>query len=463
LRTNQRVILRPIHTHEGGRAHRASLKPINQLRRSVLSNLLFEDEFYEDGQSITNRIVLTATDPAVTPDQLASLAIEARRQHHLRHVPLLLCSVLADRAKGSSLVADTLASVIQRADEPAEFLAIRCRVKGVPVGHLKDPDVITHGIRKGLARALCNFDEYQLAKYEGEGDAIKLRDVLRLVRPAPIDDEQSALFGRLRRGELARPNTWESALAGGADKKATFTRLLEEGKLGYFALIRNLRGMNEAGVDPDLVRQAIVARKGAHNILPFRFVAAARAAPMFERELDVAMQAAIADLAELDGDTIVLVDVSGSMDHPLSNRPGRSRPGATPQDPLTRMDAAAALGVIIPGRKRVFTFSQTLVEVPPRPGMAGIDAIRNSQSHDGTYLAGALSTLFTMANVRAARRLIVITDEQTHDGVLEPIHERNYVVNVASAQHGVGYGKYVHVDGFSEHIVRYIHAYENET
>ena len=44
----------PIHTHEG-----ATAKHINselQLRRSVMACLLWEDEFYENGQIIANRI-----------------------------------------------------------------------------------------------------------------------------------------------------------------------------------------------------------------------------------------------------------------------------------------------------------------------------------------------------------------------------------------------------------------------
>ena len=60
----------------------------------------------------------------------------------------------------------------------------------------------------------------------------------------------------------------------------TFERLIREGKLGYFALLRNLRGMLAAGVDVPLIEHAILARQnGAHRVLPFRYIAAARAAP----------------------------------------------------------------------------------------------------------------------------------------------------------------------------------------
>lgn len=57
-------------------------------------------------------------------------------------------------------------------------------------------------------------------------------------------------------------------------------------------------------------------------------------------------------------------------------------------------------------------------------------------------------------------RLIVLTDEQSHDKVPDPKAANSYMINVASAQNGVGYGKWVHIDGFSENILRYIHEYE---
>src|SRR5262245_31671444 len=119
--------------------------------------------------------------------------------------------------------------------------------------------------------------------------------------------------------------------------------------------------MVEAGVDEGLVRKAILDRKGARRVLPFRFVAAARAAPRFDRNLDKALLAAIADQRKLFGRTIVLVDVSGSMAAALSRR-----------SDLTRMDAAAALASVINGDVRAFTFSNDVKEVPARQGLAGI-------------------------------------------------------------------------------------------
>jgi hypothetical protein len=420
-------------THEGAPAF-GHLSAEQALRRSVMSCLLWEDEFYEDGKTIAKRIVETAA--KVSPDKLAAVAIEARTSFNLRHVPLLLLEVLSRTGRGQSLVANTVEAVVQRADEMGELLAILWKD-----GH----KMVPAQMRKGLARAFTKFNEYQLAKYDRDG-AVKLRDVLRIVRPTPANDEQSALWKRVKDRTLATPDTWEVALSGGSDKKEAFERLLREGTLGYLALLRNLRNMSQAGVDETLVRNAIVARKnGAQRVLPFRYVAAARAAPQLEAFIDQALCEAITEMPLLLGKTLILVDVSGSMDAKLSSK-----------SDMTRMDAAAALASIVNGDVRVFTFSEKLVEVPPRRGMAGVDAVIRSQEHSGTYLGAALAEV----NKVPHDRLIVITDEQSHDVVGEPKAKHAYMINVASNKNGVGYGRWVHIDGFSEAVIRFV--IENE-
>jgi 60 kDa SS-A/Ro ribonucleoprotein len=101
--------------------------------------------------------------------------------------------------------------------------------------------------------------------------------------------------------------------------------------------------------------------------------------------------------------------------------------------------------------------SVLMVEVPARRGMAGVDAIVRSHPHGGTYLGKALEEL----NEKVVYdRLIVLTDEQSHDRVPDPNGERAYMINVASNQRGVGYGNWNHIDGFSEGTLRFIHKLE---
>lgn len=430
----------PIYTHAGATA--ARITPIQQLRRSVLSCLLWEREFYEGGQMIADRIrdlVYQIAQKGLGPVAVAQLAIEAREQQHLRHVPLLLVREMARH--GGPLVGSTLERVIQRADELSEFLSLYWADGRTP---------IAKQVRKGLANAFRKFDAYQLAKYNRD-KAITLRDVMFMVRPKPVDEAQAAVWAKLANNELEAPDTWEVALSGGADKRETFTRLLLEDKLGYLALLRNLRNMADAGVDPALVQRAILARKGAQNVLPFRYIAAVRAAPQFAQQLNTALLACVQGSPKLPGRTVVLVDVSGSMASPLSDK-----------SDLRRIDAAAALASVINGDSvRTFVYANNAVEVPTYRGLAGVDSISRKVGGGTDLTAGLAQTDRVEYD-----RLIVITDEQTtHYRAPCPRvpGARHYLINVASAKNGVGYGQpWVHLDGFSEQVIRWIAAYEAE-
>lgn len=450
MQTNRKSVEVPIHTHGGGRA--VPISNTQQLRRSVLSCLLWEDEFYEGGQAIGKRIAeLVQQVPA---HEVLQLAIEAREQQHLRHVPLMLVREVARRP--SSRLAYALERVIQRADELSEFLAMYWKGGKTP---------ISAQVRKGLAAAFCKFDEYQLAKYNRDR-AITLRDVMFMVHPKPRDTAQAELWKRLADDKLVTPDTWEVALSGGADKRATFERMLSEGTLGYLALLRNLRNMIEAKVNPDLIKSAILARKGAHRVLPFRFFAAAKYAPRFEAELDTAMLATVAELPKLPGKTIVVIDVSGSMGVNVSAK-----------SDLTRMDAAAAIGalmrevcetpVIYATAGNDTRRQHATIEVPARRGMALASAIRETRAkigQGGIFLTQVMAHLQSIENL--ADRVVVFTDEQDCSGVSDAPSKcvmfapRNYMINVASAKNGIGYQRWTHVDGFSENVIRWIHGYE---
>jgi 60 kDa SS-A/Ro ribonucleoprotein len=437
-RPNLLNLARGVRTHEGAPARHISTEL--QLRRSVLACLLWESQFYEDGVEIAGRIAELV--PKVEPERVAALAGEAREQMKLRHAPLLLVREMARHKTHRGLVAETLERVIQRADELCEFVAIYWKDGRVP---------LSSQVKKGLAASFPKFDEYQLAKYD-RGGPIKLRDVLFLSHAKPRDHRQAGVWKKLIWGRLAVPDTWEVALSGagagnGASKREAWTRLLQENKLGALALLRNLRNLREAGVDEKLVLSALEGMN-TQRVLPFRFLAAARYAPQWEPALEQAMLKCVAAQEKLAGKTVLLVDVSGSMIAPLSRR-----------SEMLRTDAAYGLAVLlreIGERVAVYSFSDHLAEVPARRGFALRDAIDASQRHNGTYLGKAVEQL----NVNERHdRLIVITDEQAHDTVPNP-QGKGYVINLASYKNGVGYGKWTHIDGWSESIVEYIRTLE---
>lgn len=416
-------------THEGAPAKRINAEL--QLRRSVLACMLWENTFYEDGQSIAERIqsLIAQVDPA----KVSALAIEAREKMKLRHVPLWIVREMSRLPKHKAFVADTLSNVIQRADELAEFVSLYWLDKRQP---------LSAQVKKGLAQAFQKFNAYQLAKYDREG-AVKLRDVLFLCHAKPKDKEQEAIWKQLVDGTLPIPNTWENRLSAGEDKKVVWEAMLKESELGALALLRNLRNMASVNVDENIIFSALEKMK-VERVLPFRFISAAKYAPQWESHLEKAMLKCLEGRSKLDGKTVLLIDVSGSMDAAISAK-----------SDLMRFDAANGLAILareLCESVAVYSFSSNLVRVPDRRGFALRDAISNSQSHSSTYLGQAVATI---NEKETYDRLIVLTDEQSHDAVPNA-KAKGYLINVAANKNGIGYGAWTHIDGWSEAVFDYI-------
>jgi hypothetical protein len=434
-------------THEGGPA--SIIKPLEQLKRSVMSCLLWEDGFYESGVSIAERVKELLD--KVSEDDGRQVLLDAKFKSKLRHMPLYLLTLFAEK---KWLKKDDVCRVCTRVDDLTELLAL----------YLKDgKKPLSHQMIKGLAKKLPEFDEYALAKYN-RAKTVKLRDVFRIARPKPQNDAQSALWKRVVAGELAVPDTWEVAISacGNDDEKKTkeFTRLLTEkardeetgkeyNKLGDLAFLRNLRKMREVGVSDDLIRESFADRRWGW-IIPYQFITAAVHNPELEDVLEKAMFKCLGDEETIEGKAALLVDVSGSMNYRISGK-----------SVVMRYDVAASLAILL--REvckdvKLFSFSEKLRPLPPRRGFALRDAIRE-QVGGGTEMWSAIRGV---AKKRRNRVMVVITDEQTQDsGTYSDANaDLLVIVNVASYQNGVGYEKgVVHISGWSDSLVDWLREY----
>lgn len=448
-----------------------SLTPEQELRRTVMACLLWEDSFYESGEDIGTRLIGLVK--KVGFDKTAAMAIEAREQMKLRHVPLLLARELARMSAGRKM-GDLLKRIIQRPDELTEFLAI----------YWKDGrQKVAKQVQYGLARAFRKFSEHELAKYDRD-HAVKLRDALFLAHAKPQDANSKftkverkagvlpptpgALFyAKIADRRLATPDTWEVSLSAGADKGETFTRLINAGKLGALAMLRNLRNMVEAKVDPKVIRKGLTEMK-VERVLPFRFIAAAKYAPAYEPELEAAMFRCVEGMPKLAGKTALIVDTSPSM--------WMAR--VSEKSEMDRFEAAAAMAILcreVCEDVAVYAFNEKGYAVAPRRGFALRDALYNTR---GNASCGGLAV--DMANKDGYDRIIVLTDGQWHYSDLstgrmagygmsegnaivvspKPLTDKAYMINCSIQKNGVGYGRWVSIDGFSEAILQYISAYE---
>lgn len=328
-----------VTNYEGAKAY--ELTPEMELYSAVVTAGL-SDSFYESGDERLKRIqsLMIENDAAF----VAKLAVYARTSMHMRSVPLVLAIELAKYYSGTDLVSKTVKGVVQRADEITELLAYYQLANGRT--GTKKLNKLSKQLQKGLSGAFNSFDEYQFAKYNRDGE-VKLRDALFLVHPKAKDEEQQNIFNKIASQALDVPYTWETELSTlGQTKfsdekekasafKAKWEELIESDKLGYMALLRNLRNIVQADVDYVYMQKVCSRLSNAYAVakskqFPFRFLAAYREVKELKSDyvamvlsaLEDAVLASAQNIKGFDETTKVVVacDVSGSMQKPVSAR-----------------------------------------------------------------------------------------------------------------------------------------------
>lgn len=301
--------------HEGHATY--SMTDKAKLITQVLTSFFNESKFYvqDDSDMIATLQNVIKSDP----EFVSKLAVYARREFNMRTVSHVLAAYLAHKPSGKPYAKDTINGICLRGDDATEIMAFYLNTFGKP---------IPKSMKNGLDIVLHRFDEYTLAKYKGEGKAVKMRDVMRLVRPTPIDDAQSDLWKRLIEGKLEIPMTWETQLSANGNNKETWEKLIDSGKVGYMALIRNLNNILKAGPSNvekvwETIENPVAVKKSKQ--LPFRYLSAYKQIQGIcgSRGIDAlesAVEASIENIPKLPGTTVIAVDVSGSMSCPVSSK-----------------------------------------------------------------------------------------------------------------------------------------------
>lgn len=429
---------------------------IDQLKRIVLANLLWEDVAYCDGKKTAEEIERFI--PLCKAEDVYDVALAARTLQKLRHTPLFLASEMCKYPEHRLFVRDLLPKIITRADMLTDFLSIYWKEGKKP---------LANQAKKGLAAAFHNFNAYKFAKYDRDA-AIKLRDVMFLVHPKPYDEKETELFKMVASRTLPVPETWETMLSAGKDKKETWTKLITEKKIGGLAFLRNLRNMRNADVDKKVIKYGFENLK-ASMLLPMNFLQAARMNPEFERDIEDAMITSWSNLPKIPGRTLFILDASGSMIYArISNK-----------SELTRFDAAKAMAMLAANQCEDFELVVT----------AGSDYTRKHSSEVIKYPSKGFNLLkqidearsrlggggiFTRQCLEWSReqftgefdRIIIFSDSQDCDypnkRTPKPFGKYNYICDISSELHGVNYRGIwdAEISGFSESFLQFIAAYE---
>lgn len=445
---------KPVLKLAGGSGNRAAAQPAEQLlRRAVLACLLWEDVAYEGSGSDSIAALIPQVDAVI----VAEIAMEARINQKLRHVPLFIASEMLKHDAHRKLVALLLPQIITRPDQITDFLAIYWKNGKKP---------IANQAKRGLADCFNAFSEFQFAKYDRDGK-IKLRHVMFLVRPKPVQGNEE-LFKKIASRELSTPDTWEVALSTGKDKKETWTRLIEEGKLGALAFLRNLRNMKDANVQQTVIRKGFNTIK-SQMLLPLNFLSAAAHAPEFLSDISDMMIRTYNDLPKLKGKTIFVVDVSGSMGNSISSKSN-----------FKRQEVANAMAILAfatceeveiwctagddSGRRH----KTELLKYPSKGFELNNQILKMSLTlgAGGIFTRQCLEHIKKYTSFAEPDRIIIFSDSQDCDhagsGLPAPFGKNNYIVDVSANARGINYkGVWTaEISGWSEKFLPYIASSE---
>jgi hypothetical protein len=321
----------------------------------TLGSALLTDGFYQTQQAEVRRLAEALVGAwkveARFPWQYGAWMRDPRRGKGNRIqgavVPALLDALVAPSEDNAAYVARCLS---HRVDDLMTFVAVYRQLG------LGEPSA---GARKGLAAALAGFDEYQLMKYTGRGQDLRLCDVIYLVRPElealgeagrlaldvgrylhaptrarrelmaglPMTRARSELFEKGKDyalepafGELVAQArvTWEQVLGhfgtkGEAQRRnrAVWSALLSvPGLLPDMAFLRNLRNLHQAGFEVSTLA-AMASERAFHGVWPHQIYAGSKAAPALLPAFEAAMTRATALLPP--GRHLGIGDASGSM------------------------------------------------------------------------------------------------------------------------------------------------------
>lgn len=388
---------------------------------SFLLTSFVKDQYYQKESEVPKRV--TDLLGKVKPDFAARAAIFTRNEFNMRSISHIVAAELAEFAKGKPWAKNFYEKVVVRPDDITEILSYYF---GKAKGQKE-----TNAMRKGLGAAFDKFDMYQLSKYRAENKSLSLVDAVNLLHPKPTDRNREALR-LLIAGKLSNQDTWETKLTQAGQtaedetqktelKGAAWSGLIKEGKLGYMALLKNLRNIIEQApesLDEALKQLQDVNHVRKSRILPFRFYTAYQeiqklgSAPARKTlsALSKALDASFANVPKFDGNTLVVVDHSDSMGEGVGSN----------------FQIGALFGVALAKSNNAdfMYFGDTAkyrdidLDAPILSQLETLDSLNGSYGHYGSGYVGHgtnFSAIFDTAN-KSYERIIIFSDMQSWIG-----------------------------------------------
>jgi 60 kDa SS-A/Ro ribonucleoprotein len=367
------------------------------------------------------------------PEFLARLATWFAADRNFRALAFMLSAELAARPGNDERTARLISGVIRHPVDIVQWMGYYRRAA-------KNRQRPGRPVRKALGTLLNQLDEFQYSRCSRKVQAA-LREALMMLRPKAVDQERKTLFGRIVRDQVAARTTWDQEWRAlyqlnydsPQQRQVTIRDKWKEGissfRIGYTALLNNLRPMLCAGVSGKVLKlaaeylgnAAAVTRSGTS---PLRMLEVYRelrgveqgGAGMLAEALEKAALQSTWTRTDFgsEGISVIAMDVSSSMKRPLCSSGGNA-PGGSTSDSLQRWDVAPLLAMVwkSAGRQVIAgivgnTWRQ--VALSRLPVLMAIDAFHTHEGEAGFGINAHLVLQDLLRKRQVVDRVLIFTD-----------------------------------------------------
>lgn len=507
---------------EGGIAF--TVEPKMELFLRSSSAMIGSPKYYVGAEQSTNELIALIHKVGENdPEFVLKLALYARENLYLRSLPVFMVVELINHVKDIPNAQHWVASVIQRADEITEMLSYQFAINK---RENKPPLHIPMSIKHGVANAFGKFDAYQLSKYSGDGNVVSMRRAMFLTHPTPKTSEQISLYKKIADVTLEPAKVWETSIMVDGSDKESWEKILPS--MGYMAILRNLRNFIVNNVDTSMyvprISDGDFVRKSKQ--FPFRFYSAWKTVeaipktgitqhgkkfainvedvPYVMKGIEKALNESVANVPKMSGLTFVAIDVSDSMNRPISTTRRPRRRGAyntnktfdqvqeEQRRSVTRKEIAALFGAIVNQRSEraiisVFGEDFTTINMSSGDILENMNKVLRARVGHSTNAWKAIDFLNTTK--KKVDRIVIFSDEvvydSTHNVSMSMFNEnpRSLIEELIKYQRNVNPDVYIYsvdlggygfssiptdtkntakIAGFSDKIFNYMNLFETD-
>lgn len=388
---NEKVKPKRSMSYEGG----------NNYKKDVLEdwmNFLFsskmDDGFYENADTQQTRFI-ELTNLVIDKygaEFAGKCAMFTRNQLGMRSVSQLVAAML--NGQSFERKRDFYKAFCHRPDDMSEIFAAVDMLGGKR----------SHSMIRGFADYMSGLSEYNLMKYQMKGKRYNMYDLINIIHP------KSGIVDGYMNGRLEAADTWEVNISTGKD---SWKNMVEGNRLGYFALIRNLNNILAEDVDDEWIKRNLVDQLinevsiKKSLVFPYQIYIAYRNLNVQHSAvitaLDTAFRIACGNMPKLEGNSVIMLDVSGSMEDRYGNKSNLT---------IKEVGACYAAALYINGNCDFVKFGNLAKSATFKKACGPFQVIREMCENDNCGYGTDIAHAFGLISDKKYDRIFVVSDMQ---------------------------------------------------